>query len=861
MTASHPDASVKGKAKTSGRLRLVFGFTALACVAATVCVTPTSRSRSSRLQIQFDGKNGLPADMTSQIDGRTKSWLAGPVRLTVTDTVSQKEEELTTGRVRRTDGGADAAAVLASLSIATSQRFRVAGAKADWDLSFTGSGPRTEHEILIEFPVLSLGAKIFTPSQYGIMDVAAYPSFRPVAYATYAWEDGQTYVLPIISVMDPASDSALTIALPADGNIPHLQVEWAEAKILRLRMARRGIGGGQPTPLKVLFYVHPADYRSALKAYAADFPAYFRPALPRGPYEGTFWYHHILSHPEFAEMGRQNVRYIWSSFWFTYLGDFLPEGNLWYPYSYARWWKLKEMMSDDKINAFIRTMHAHGIGTYAYFNVTEFGGAGGKTGDSVDADRVVQEKLGGALVRNEKGETIRSWEGTKVVNPGRNYSYWPLLEAQIRRHLTRLPGIDGFIVDRLDWAHSFDYGHADGLSMAGTREVENLAGPVSTAVQELCRLSHEAGKRVFVNQFWRVETIRDSDGYCHENDYLPAMGYLAPFRPASAWHMRRSYRGDWLPFEAQMKRRLQWALFPQFVAHEFDVSQQPPDPRAADLMELFAPLFEPFVGKEQILEPHCVSVTGANEANLFVNGKGQYVVPVTSRIRFLCRPPQALERAEVTIDIPDAPELRWAHIVSADAAPARAPVVIRRGKAHVILERHGSSSVLIVGKGVEPEIDGRDAERFEGLRRKLFPGVSVRGEAAGRPEIADITETILRVGGAAIGASGPSTVVDVLLDKRKVGEIKDAAGGFECPLSSAGLPERLPVVGFCPGDEGTWFVPEKVEMIAKTKRGESWCVATWEPGDPADPEGERGFKITLSWRRPAPVSETSAKNP
>ena len=52
-------------------------------------------------------------------------------------------------------------------------------------------------------------------------------------------------------------------------------------------------------------------------------------------------------------MARQSVRYMWSSFWFTWLGDYLPDAAEWEPFTYARMWKLGEKMSDAKINAFI----------------------------------------------------------------------------------------------------------------------------------------------------------------------------------------------------------------------------------------------------------------------------------------------------------------------------------------------------------------------------------------------------------------------------------------------------------------------------------------------------------------------------
>ncbi|MEW6745497.1 MAG: hypothetical protein AB1486_22320 [Planctomycetota bacterium] len=845
--------------KPAGLVALLLGILTTAAGTTHGRHEPPTASNPAELRITFDDTSGLPASIVSRVGGRERDWLRGPVRLVVTDEASRKGEALSEARVRLTEDGLEADAELSSLEIGYSHRFQVAGCRATWDMTFTGDAPRTGHEIALELPVIFPAARIFTPSQYGVMDVAAYPSFRPVAYATYGWDDGQAYVLPLVTVMDPASDNALTVALSADANIPHLQVEWTGARSLHLTMGHRGIGGGKPTALRLLFYVHPADYRCALKVYSDDFPAYFRPPLPRGSYEGTFWYHHIQAHPEFEEMARQHVRLIWTSFWFTHMGEFLPEAEVWYPYTYARWFATKEMMSDEKINTFIRKMHSHGIGTYAYFNVTEFGGAGGEKGDTADADRMLSEQLADALVRNEQGDTIRTWEASKVMNPGRGYSLWTILEEQIQRHLARIPEFDGFMVDRLDWASGFDYGHDDGLSMIGSRPVENLAVPVAAAVQELCCMAHEAGKRVIVNQFWRVELIRDTDGYCHENDYLPAMAYLAPFRPASAWHQRRGYTGDLLLFEGQMKRRLHWALFPQMIAHEFPICQQEPNPRAADLMEIFAPLFEPLIGKEQVLQAHCVAVTGANDANLFINGAGHYVVPVTSRIRFMSRSPQVLEPAEVTIDRPDARDLRWAYVFSADTVPYRAAVTIKDGKACISVEKHGTASVVVVGKGEEPALELADAERLQSLRRKLFPDVSGRAKAAERPAVTDMVETALEIDSAPIGASGPATVVDVTVDDQIAGQLRDAAGSFRRVAPATELPLEPPVIGLVPGDDGTWLVPEVVRLIARTKTGPAYVVATWEPGDPCGAQGERGLRLPLSWREPRELVPTSAR--
>ena len=93
------------------------------------------------------------------------------------------------------------------------------------------------------------------------------------------------------------------------------------------------------------------------------------------------------------------------------------------------------------------------------------------------------------------------------MNARRDCSLFPALAEQLHRHVTRLPQLDGFIIDRLDWANGIDYGHDDGMTMIGKRPVENMAGPVAEGVAEVCRQAHAAGWRVYVNQFWRVEVL------------------------------------------------------------------------------------------------------------------------------------------------------------------------------------------------------------------------------------------------------------------------------------------------------------------------------------------------------------------
>ncbi len=216
--------------------------------------------------------------------------------------------------------------------------------------------------MILDLPVLKPSFRIFTPSDRGVLDLAVHPTFKPVCYAHYQFQtaNGEAYVLPLVSVFDPASDKALTIALPADANIPHLQVEWKDARTLRLTFGHRGMGGGKPSRLRILFATHPADYRSALASYAARYPAYFE--IAHAAQQITKAPSGITTSRRIPISRRWNVRTCVSSgrrSGSRILASICPTRHEWFPWTYAKWWSLGKMMSDRQINDFIDEMHRH----------------------------------------------------------------------------------------------------------------------------------------------------------------------------------------------------------------------------------------------------------------------------------------------------------------------------------------------------------------------------------------------------------------------------------------------------------------------------------------------------------------------
>ena len=450
------------------------------------------------------------------------------------------------------------------------------------------------------------------------------------------------------------------------------------------------------------------------------------------------------------------------------------------------------------------------------------------------------------------------------MNARSNCALFPALADQLQRHVKRLPQLDGFVVDRLDWASRLDYGHDDGLTMLGKRAVENMAGPVAEGVAEVCRQAHAAGWRVYVNQFWRVEVLRDNDGYCHEGDFVRGLGYLSPFRPAAAWNMEKPYSGDLLQFEAQLKRRLQFAVFPQMIAHQFPISQQAPNPRAADLLEIYAPLFAALDGKTQVLEPQCVGVSGANDCNLFLDRAGNFVVPVTSRTRFLARRVNSKEQATViTLRLPEAQQIRLGRqVISADRPPYPAELKAVAGGVEITLPHHQTASMVVAGKGTAPPSSGQagEQERLTALRDGLFPLGKPRVQAKSllaRPELGELKGGRIQVHGIHLGEKGK---VRVSVGESILGTLSEGEISFGWQLPAGGLPSEPPVVSLTCGDEGTWFLVEAVDCLVQRRDGKWLRMASWAPSDSAVSSGKDGECLyRLHWREPEELTPSTAR--
>lgn len=104
----------------------------------------------------------------------------------------------------------------------------------------------------------------------------------------------------------------------------------------------------------------------------------------------------------------------------------------------------------------------------------------------------------------------------------------------------------------------------------------------------------------------------------------------------------------------------------------------------------------------------------------------------------------------------------------------------------------------------------------------------------------------IRIRGVHVGWPG---VVTVSADGGKPQRI-GADGRATLALGKGKLPAEPPVLTFARGDEGTWFVPERAELVVLSAGGKAHRVAWWRPQMPA---------LRLRWCAPVELARASAK--
>jgi hypothetical protein len=457
--------------------------------------------------------------------------------------------------------------------------------------------------------------------------------------AGYVPGRGDRFVIPLLTVAEPAEDLGLSLVLSPEDTLLELVLRTTAEGALAWERKDHRLVVGRPVRFALDLVAHEADWRGGLRWMVHRYAPYFDPPNPRahavaglGAYSA---WEGALDAPKLNAMG---FKVNWkASYDFPYMGMFLPPIGTEEPY--PRFVKGSATSARQMADYSIQ-MHQMGFYVLNYFNVTEFGGT---TGMPTAADpalprrdrwrnvhNFLQQEVADGILRDRQGRVYPSWEGCIAMDCG-GPRYRAFLLQQARRHLERLPASAGICIDRLDWLRYLNFEADDGLSWRGGVPCRSLYVSWRGLMEDLGPLFHGSDKVIFANAMInRTELLRHVDGIYHEfghvGDDLNGAALQCVRKPCLAWTPdEKALQPD--P-DAYFQRHLYLGAFPTAPLPGNDHTIQPSEWADRQYLD-YGPLFVALQGRQWVLEPHPLAVSPSDvKANLFTTPSG-HVIPVT----------------------------------------------------------------------------------------------------------------------------------------------------------------------------------------------------------------------------------------
>jgi hypothetical protein len=490
--------------------------------------------------------------------------------------------------------------------------------------------------------------------------------------------------IPLATVMDPLTDSGLSLALsPQDVTIEMTLETSANGDIQFHRLFRR-IAEGSPVHFSMDLVSHEGDWRGGMRWMTARYPEYFNPPLASAHrFGGTGAYSSYEGSLDTATLKQMAFTVNWkASFDFPYQGMFIPpvaDDEPWprgYTKSESPPIELGPTTSIPQMAGYSRRMREMGFDVLNYFNASEFGKnivyppAARKAQPDADLwkdpNDYLNARLADALIYRPENEIAtpggpeqkdpycRAAYGNVVLDWGEP-SWQNFLLEQARLLIKKIPDSAGIAFDRLDWMRLYNFRRDDGVTWYNG-PARSMVTAWKDLLEKLDPIEHPAGQVIFVNNLVsRLDTLRYVDGLFSELAYwggnLNSTAFLGVSKPAITWVFgeytlkqlaeQRATAGKsgevgWVfgensstaEADAFLQKFLYLGLFPMAPFPQNDHSLMPSP--AADRIYLdYGPMFLAMRGRKWVLWPHPVSVQGSPaKVNMFEIPDG-YLISVT----------------------------------------------------------------------------------------------------------------------------------------------------------------------------------------------------------------------------------------
>jgi hypothetical protein len=542
---------------------------------------------------------------------------------------------------------------------ALTDRFMPTKDSIRWEIEITGDGPAwtTPIETRLDYPA-GRATRFWTAwsdpehKDGGWRDPLNLRPFEDARWdysnlSYIAPERGDFIALPLVSILEPSADDALSLVLSPEDTILEMSLDSTRSGTVRFTRTNLRLGGGRTVRLAMDLTVHEADWRGGLRWLAARYPEFFNPPNPLADQMAGCGAYSGCEDPVDADrLRRMAFRINWKlSDDFAWMGMFLPPlakpDDTWEracdepaPPGKPRTTSFRRM------NDYAAWMRRQGFFVLSYFNVTELGRkmedrpvpAGRVADPGLWKDPVAYCRL--LLPGAHLNPRLKTFYGAWASDCG-DPDYERFLLEQAERHIKMLPAASGICIDRLDWLRQYNRQADDGVSWVDGGPVRSLYTSWKNLMARLGPLMHAANKVIFVNPMTlRLDLLKEVDGiYSEHGEAGPGLNSIALVslrKTALTWTCMWWDRpvSELKPDpDSFFQRHLLMGVYPT-APYPFNNHALRPDP-ATDRHYLdYGPLLDALRGKKWVLEPHCVETdTPDVKVNLFQTPEG-FVVPV-----------------------------------------------------------------------------------------------------------------------------------------------------------------------------------------------------------------------------------------
>jgi len=475
---------------------------------------------------------------------------------------------------------------------------------------------------------------------------------QPAAFPNRSWHYGNVaqncpvgadfLSLPLITLLDPATDTGLSLVLSPEDVLLDLDLAVSGSGQIRWTRAKHRLGSGKPVKSTMYLVPHEASWRGGLRFLTKRHAEFFEAPNPRVHQLAGCGAYSICEAPvDAAKLHHMAFGFNWKlSDDFPYMGMFIPPvkdaDEVWTrscdepcPPGKAKTTSCRQM------NDYAKAMKQNGFGVLNYFNVTEFGkNMNGRQpvakADDPDLWKDPAAYLKYRLPNAVFDPGILTCYQASVTDPG-DPDYLKFILEQATRHNTMLPATDGICIDRADWLRLYNTRADDGVSWVNNGPARSLFRSWADLMSQLGPLMHHADKVIFSNMMtMRLELCRELDGiyteFGNNGNALNTSALLGIRKPVVAWTYNQTLREP--DPDSFMQRHLHLGVFPT-APYPYNNHCITPEPAADRLYQDYGPLLNAMRGRKWVLAPHCVETgTPGAKVNLFET-RGGYVLPVT----------------------------------------------------------------------------------------------------------------------------------------------------------------------------------------------------------------------------------------